>query len=150
MVTGKKKYQQLEVQQFVEQQVSQQYTVLDRADPNAKALAANRVVEAVVDLYEIPGEEHEFLATTTRRVIEQFFYNAEKQTFDVTKTMSATTSMPAAAAGIPAGAPSFGASREAQHTEQRTAHGTLVNETLAASEVYLVLIYNPNPNPNQD
>ena len=77
--------------------------VLDRADPNAKALAANRVVEAIGD--------QEFVATTTRRVVEQFFYNAEKQTLDVTKTM---------AAGIAAGAPSFGA----QHTVQRTTHGT--------------------------
>ena len=142
MVTGKKKYEKQAVQQFVEEQV-QKYAVLDRADPNAKALAANRVVEAVVDLYEIPeaGEEQEFVTTTTRRVVEQFFYNAEKQTFDVTKTMSATTSMPAAAAGISAGAPSFAASREAEHTEQRTADGTFVKETLSASEVYLVLIY---------
>ena len=40
MVTGKKKYEKQAVQQFVEEQV-QKYAVLDRADPNAKALAAN-------------------------------------------------------------------------------------------------------------
>ena len=137
----KRRYEKKEVEQFVKGQIKNY--PLDYSNPKAKTIATNGILAAVTDLYDIPdgGEEHEFVATTTRRVVEQFFYNAEKQTFDVTKTMLATTSMPAAAAGIPARAPSFRASRKAQHTEQPTAQGTLVNETLAASEVSLVLIY---------
>ena len=131
----KRRYEKKEVEQFVEGQIKNY--PLDYDNPKAKTIATNGILAAVTDLYDIPdgGEEHEFVATTTRRVVEQFFYNAEKQTFDVTKTMLATTSMPAAAAGIRAQAPSFRASRKAQHTEQQTTQGTLVNETLAASEV---------------
>ena len=139
----KRRYEKKEVEQFVEGEIKNY--PLDYSNPKAKTIATNGILAAVTDLYDIPdgGEEHEFVATTTRRVVEHFFYNAEKQTFDVTKTMLATTSMPAAAAGIRARAPSFRPSREAEHTEQQTAQGTLVNETLAASEVSLVLIYNP-------
>ena len=71
------------------------------------------IVAAVKHVYDVPegGEEDAFLTTTTQEVSEKVFCDADKQRFDVMKTVSATTSMPGSLVGIPAGTPSFGASR---------------------------------------
>ena len=105
----------------------QQYTAADPAALVAEVTttATDCIMEAVIGQYGVrkASEEHEFVTTTTRQVVERFFYTAQTPCINVAKTVQQTTSM-LGAARLPKEAPTFGASREVVQQQNHADGGT--------------------------
>ena len=111
------------------------------AETEATATATDRIVEAVIDEYNVPdtGEEREFVTTTTRRVVERFVYNAQTRRVDVAKTVQQTTSMPAALACVLEEAPTFEASREVLQQQKHNAGSGLGVVTRSSNQQVCIM-----------